>query len=213
MQNNQENKLVLIEDLGMKYPKENSKKKIRYGLYQCECGNITETRTQDVNRNKIISCGCVRNKYKMSNHKLYGTWRQMIQRCTNKNHKSYKEYGEKGIAVCLEWLDINNFINDMYSTFQDGLTLDRKNNNLGYSPTNCRWATRNIQARNTRILMCTNKSGYRGVSWKKSTSKWITQIQVNSNVIHIGCYDDKIEAAMAYDNYIINNNLEHTKNF
>lgn len=137
----------------------------------------------------------------------------MIQRCTNPKNTFYENYGERGIKVSNEWLDINNFINDMYPTFQEGLKIDRIDNNKGYTKSNCRWVNQNIQSRNTRKIRANNKSGYRGVSWYKNYNKWAAQIKVNNKCIKLGYYEDKLEAAKAYDNYVICNNLEHTKNF
>lgn len=137
----------------------------------------------------------------------------MKARCTNPKNTNYKSYGGRGITVCDKWLDINNFIDDMYPSFVEGLTLDRKENDKGYSKDNCRWATKIVQSRNTRRIRSNNTSGYRGVSWCASKNKWVSQITVNFLVIFIGRFNTSLESALAYDKYIANNNLEHTKNF
>ena len=205
--------LVLLKDLGMKYPKETSKEKKRYGLYKCHCGKEFETIISDVKSGKASSCGCLKNTHNLSNHRLYQTWSDMMQRCNNPKRKDYKNYGGRGISVCDRWLDIENFINDMYPSYQEGLSIDRNDNDKGYSKDNCRWATRDIQSRNTRVLRSRNKSGYRGVHWYKVSKKWISQIRVDSKKIYIGSFDTAIDGAVAYDKYIIDNNLEHTLNF
>lgn len=152
-------------------------------------------------------------KHGLSKHRLYLCWFNMMQRCFDKNHKFYACYGGRGISVCDEWLDVSNFIEDMYPSFKEGLTLDRIDNNKGYYKDNCRWATQEIQSRNTRILYAHNTSGYRGVSWDKEKNKYRVSIKINNKSINVGSFITDIEAANAYDQYIVDNNLEHTKNF
>ena len=83
-------------------------------------------------------------------HRLYSTWKSMKTRCNNPNAKSYHRYGGRGIDICPEWQgSFTKFVEDMYPTYQEGLTLDRVNNDLGYSPENCQWATRKQQMNNT----------------------------------------------------------------
>lgn len=212
LENNQK-EIILLKDLGMKFPTETSKKKARYGLFKCFCGKEFKTQSHAVNNKLIISCGCSRTTHNQTNHKLYIVWNNMIKRCTDKNNKAYKNYGGRGITVCERWLDVNNFIEDMYPSHKDGLSIDRIDNNKGYSKDNCRWVNKNIQSRNTRKIMSTNNSNYRGVSWHKQRQKWRVAISINNKSIHIGLFDNPLDGALAYDNYIIEHNLEHTKNF
>lgn len=205
---------ILLEDLGMRFATDKSKRAYRYGLYQCQyCRKNFETVQYYVRRGGIKSCGCQSDKYRnphgMRKHRLYGTWRQMKARCYNPKHKCYIYYGARGIKVCDRWLDIRNFIEDMYPSWEEGLTLDRIEVNGDYEPNNCRWATTEIQTRNTRDIICTNKSGYRGVSWKKRDKIWTAQISVDNNKIYLGNYNTAIEAAKAYETYVRVNNLEH----
>lgn len=88
------------------------------------------------------------------NHPLYGTWRNMVDRCENPQNKSYKNYGGRGIAVCATWHDIGVFIADM-GPRPPGGTLERSDNERGYEPGNCIWASRTAQARNRRIVKLT----------------------------------------------------------
>lgn len=209
--------LVLLKDLGMQYPTQNSKHRARYGLYKCHCGTEFKCVEQSVKSGKTTSCGCYQKQivttHGLTKHRLCKTWDGMMQRCHNPNNTKYKDYGGRGIKVCERWKDIKNFIDDMFPAFQEGLSLDRIDNNLGYSKENCRWATREIQGRNTRILCKNNTSGFRGVTFDKKRNKFKSQIRVNYKRIHLGYFLTALDGAKAYDKYVIDNNLEHTKNF
>jgi len=220
LENNQK-EIIMLKDLGMLYPKEASNYKVRFGSYKCYCGNEFITRTQSVKKGDTKSCGCfkiqqtiLRNAnhitHNLTNHRLYNTWKTMIHRCTNPKRKDYEYYGGRGITVCERWLKVENFIEDMYPTFQDGLTLDRKENDKEYSKDNCRWATKTMQSRNTIVLKKNNKTGYRNVF--NYCNKFKSKICVNYKIINLGVFDTAIEAAKAYNKYVIDNNLEHTIN-
>lgn len=84
-------------------------------------------------------------------HELYYVWKNMHRRCSNSNSSDYKYYGERGIKVCKEWDSIKTFIEWAESNgYKKGLELDRTNNELGYSPNNCRWVTHLVNSRNSR---------------------------------------------------------------
>jgi hypothetical protein len=80
----------------------------------------------------------------------YASWRNMIQRCINPKNPAYEYYGGRGITVCERWRTFSNFLSDMGER-PHGLSLERIENNDGYTKPNCRWATRAEQSANTRL--------------------------------------------------------------
>ena len=116
-------------------------------------------------------------KFPKSKEKFYHRWCDMKKRCYNKNRKDYPRYGGRGIFICEEWLDYWNFHRWCESTFEEGKTLDRKNNNGPYSPDNCRWATAKEQRLNSEQTEARNRSNLE--SLKKS---WANRDGLYGNV-------------------------------
>ena len=209
---------ILIEDLGMMYATKDSKYKHRFGLYICGfCGNEFKTVIANVKRKHTNSCGCY-NKIKVSEStkkhglfrtRLYNIWNNMKMRVNNPQHTHYQSYGGRGITICDEWKNDFMSFHDwaMSNGYSDELSIDRIDNDGNYEPNNCRWTNQVIQSRNQRIRR-NNTSGYRGVSFKKDKSKYKAYLTVEGKQIHIGYYTNIIEGAIAYNNYIIENNLE-----
>ena len=202
----------LVLDLGTRYPTEKSNKKIRYGLYECQyCGKEFEGSVDSVKRGQTKSCGCLRgDMHGLTSHKFYNTWKHMVDRCTNPKNKNYKNYGGRGITVCEEWLDIRNFIAWAESTHPniEGMTLDRIDNDKGYSPENCRWTDVTTQNINQRIKK-NNTSGFTGIYWNNKNNTWRTFIYLSKVRYNIGSFKTIEEAVLARDNYIIENKLPH----
>ena len=202
----------LIGETYMKYPTETSQRRYRYGLYECQyCEAEFEATTKNVKRGYTKSCGCQRGDiHGLSYNQFYKTWNGMMRRCVNVNSKQYNYYGGRGITVCEEWLDVRNFVAwcDLTHPNIEGLSLDRIDNDKGYSPDNCRWADKVTQQLNQRKRK-DNTSGFVGVSWHKGNNNWMAKIMVNKVDINLGYFDSKEEAVLARDNYIIQNNLPH----
>ena len=86
----------------------------------------------------------------LTDTKTYKSWQGIIQRCTNSNNPSWKNYGGRGISVCERWKIFNNFLMDMGEKPSEKYSIDRVDNNLGYFKENCRWTLQLVQVRNTR---------------------------------------------------------------
>lgn len=213
----------LITDLGMMFANESSENKRRYGLYECPYCNVHfKAITPNIKRGLSQSCGCEAKRktsirsmsHGESGTRLYKIFMGMKKRTQNKNYIGYQDYGNRGIKICKEWNE--DFIKfrdwSMANGYKDNLSIDRIDNDKGYSPDNCRWTNNFVQARNTRILNKRNTSGYRGVSYRKDMDKYRCLIRVNRKNINIGHFKTALEGAKAYDRYIIENNLEHTIN-
>lgn len=131
----------------------------------CDCGKQISVYAFNLTSCTTKSCGCLRRenmtKHGMIKSREYKTWESMKTRCLNKNSKDYKNYGGRGIIICDRWIhSFANFFADMGDK-PEGLTLERINNNLGYSPENCKWATMKEQQKNKRNTRYVSMFGHK----------------------------------------------------
>lgn len=139
----------------------------------CLCGQKMQVAAQDWKSGHTKSCGCLKRelsserakrdlrKHGLSQHPLFPTWNNMMRRCYDKNNHAYANYGGRGIRVCKRWHNPAAFIEDVGEKPSKTHSIDRKNNNKGYSPSNWRWATRSQQTQNTRVSRFVTYKGKR----------------------------------------------------
>lgn len=210
--------MILIKDLGMIFANENSKQKRRYGMYQCpKCGTIVRMQSFEALNSKTGKCkSCSSKTHGETKHKLYNTWKNQKRRCFTKTNPYYVNYGGRGITMSSEfandfsvWLE---YVESLDNCYKDGYTIDRINNDGNYERNNLRWTDGTTQKMNTRCLRKVNTSGYRGVCFCKTKQKYKAQIKLNYKVKSLGYHATAIEAAYAYDKFIIDNNIESITN-
>jgi hypothetical protein len=140
----------------------------------CVCGGSTTAVTGNLRSGNSQSCGCRKRAvlgestvtHGWCGTPTYRSWKAMRTRCKNPSTPAYKNYGGRGITVCERWLKFENFLADMGER-QQGHSLERKDNNKGYRPDNCVWATPLEQGLNTRTT--------RRITWQGTTmsmSEW-----------------------------------------
>lgn len=160
---------------------------------RCDCGNIKVIDGYNLRNGITQSCGCFANDMKalratmhgLSNTRLHGVWTNIINRCTNPKSNEYRYYGGRGITVCDEWRNsFQAFYDWAYANGYDEnaphgkCTIDRIDNDKGYSPDNCRWVTIKQNSRNTRKNRILEFNGE-----KHTLSEWTEIIHIPSNTL------------------------------
>lgn len=129
----------------------------------CRCGNFAAVCKGNLNRGITKSCGCLKvERLRLNKHaRVHGktgtltwsSWEAMHKRC-KPSHKSKKYYYDRGIRICERWFSFEKFLSDMGRRPGKKYSLDRINNDRGYEPNNCRWATHRQQVLNQRRYQC-----------------------------------------------------------
>lgn len=123
----------------------------------------------------------------------YKSWVNMRLRCKSPKNKQYKDYGGRGITVCEEWVsNYDTFLRDMGQP-PVGFTIERIDNDRGYSKDNCKWASR-LEQNNNRRIRSTNKHGISGVFWYCKLDAYLVYYDQPGNRIHLGYTKDFFEA-------------------
>lgn len=189
--------------------KENSSNRIVECL--CDCGLFKIVFLCNLKQGLTKSCGCLQKEssvgtnrtHGLTNTQEYNTWTKIKYRCYNKNGEYYSHYGGRGITVCDEWLNsFETFYRDMGPRPSDKYSIDRKNNDKGYSKDNCRWATQKEQQNNK-----SNNILYIYKNETKSLLDWCTTLDLNFSIIY-----QRIKKGMLFEvailiNSVFKNNL------
>ena len=144
----------------------------------CDCGEIVEVFSTNVLRGRTTSCGCAQRESRAARathgesrggkmSPLYQAWNSMMTRCYNPKSNRSHRYRERGIKVCEHWHTPDNFFKDMGPHPGQGFSLDRIDNDKGYSPENCKWSTAREQGYNTSTNV--RAGGKTLIEWERET--------------------------------------------
>ena len=152
----------------------------RMATCACDCGNVKTIRVARLweRNDRPLGCGCLRGKWAKHNDshaRLYRIWDHMLRRCNSPTNHAYASYGGRGISVCDEWHDYLAFREwAKTSGYQENLSIDRIDNDAGYCPSNCRWATAKEQQNNRRCNVYLEHQGRR-----QTVTQWAEELGVS----------------------------------
>lgn len=194
--------------------------KHRVGLFKCDCGVEKKIQISDVLNNACKSCGCyskknaskrmsiINFKHGKSEYPEYKIWTSMKKRCLNKNNPGFKNYGARGIFVCDEWINsFESFINYMGHKPTKNHSIERIDNNDGYYPKNCKWATKKEQANNQRSNVLLTAFGK-----EKSITEWSRVLNFSSQKLSFRLFKAKNKYSLIEMLKEINYNADNDKN-
>lgn len=160
---------------------------------KCDCGSVHHCDSNALTSGRTQSCGCLAKenagrrlksiftKHGLTNSPEYSVWLNMRRRCSDPKNKRYARYGGRGIKVCDSWAsDFGAFYADMGPRPSPKHTIEREDNNRGYEPDNCVWATQDKQANNTVTNVFIERDGVR-----KTASQWARELGVNPDTVAV----------------------------
>lgn len=168
----------------------------------CDCGNTDCVMLENLYAGYSRSCGCVWEKAMFKHGMSHTSFKEchvnMKARCDNENHPSYPNYGARGITYCDNWKTLNGFIEDMFESYVDTLSLDRVDVNGNYCKDNCRWVGMDVQGHNKRKLDgCLFE--YVGIKLNTNATRYVASVGFLGKGYYLATFDDIMDAVKAYD--------------
>ena len=210
--------MLLIKDLGLSYPSESSKKRKRFGVYECPlCGDHVRVLTTRVKTGRSSKCHpCSKKQFVdrgtthgMTGTRLHGIYVNMRSRCYHTGCHNYNLYGGRGIKICNEWQDPQSFFDwAEVNGYEPDRSIDRIDNDKGYCPENCRFVDLKAQAQNRRKREGCKGSKYIGVRRRGSFQYYI---MIDGKSIEKTGFKTEEEAAIARDRFILDSGNKYAK--
>lgn len=124
-------------------------REIQESAFIVKCKDCGKEFSQPTGKIGKQGCGCMKGvSHNLSSNPAYSPWKAMRARCNNPNHKRYVHYGGKGIKVCERWDSFEAFLADMGERPSLNHTIERRDNNVDYMPSNCYWLKAELQPKN-----------------------------------------------------------------
>jgi len=144
-----------------------------------KCGKLISVLGGSLKNGRTINCGCRYERFSVNHYHEYKIWKEMIRRCSSDKCNSYNDYGGRGITVCNSWVEsFENFYSDMGDK-PDHMSIDRKDVNGNYCPSNCRWADDYTQANNRRDNIFVECNGI-----SITISQWARLLSITPRILY-----------------------------